>query len=331
VEGFSFGEGDLSQAKAPQQRRSAVGMLTPAPFADPRVTAKGEPRAQAPFVGLETLWLNTGTLCNLACGHCYIESSPTNDRLAYLTRADARAYLDEIARDRLPTTEIGLTGGEPFMNPDIIGILTDVLDAGLRALVLTNAMTPLRHKREPLLALHRAHPGKLSLRVSIDHHRPALHEEERGPRSWAPMLDGLRWLSANGFDLAVAGRTRWGDDEAALRAGYAALFAENRIAVDAGDPKRLVLFPEMDGRDVPEITTACWGILGKRPESLMCARSRMVVRRKGEARPSVVACTLLPYDARFDLGPTLRDAAREVPLNHPDCARFCVLGGGSCS
>lgn len=306
-------------------------MLTPAPFTDPHVTAKGERRAWAPFTGLRTLWLNTGTLCNLTCGHCYIESSPTNDRLAYLTRTDVRMYLDEIAREGLPTIEIGLTGGEPFMNPDIIGILTDVLDAGLRALVLTNAMTPLRHKREPLLALHRAFPGKLSIRVSIDHFSPELHEAERGPRSWAPMIDGLKWLSASGFDLAVAGRTRWGQDEAALRAGYTDLFAAEGIDIDASDPHRLVLFPEMDGREVPEITTNCWEILGKRPETLMCASSRMVVRRRGETQPTVVACTLLPYDPRFDLGPTLRDAARDVPLNHPDCARFCVLGGGSCS
>ena len=305
--------------------------MTPAPFSDPRITAKGEPRAQAPFLGLETLWLNSGTLCNLACANCYIESSPTNDRLVYLTRGDVRAALDEIARDRLPTREIGLTGGEPFMNPDIVAILTDVLEAGHEALVLTNAMTPMRHKREALLRLHHAYPGKLRLRVSIDHFTPALHEEERGPRAWLPMLDGLKWLSANGFALAAAGRTRWGEDEASLRAGYAALFAAEAVAIDAYDPHRLVLFPEMDGRDVPEITTACWGILGKSPDDLMCARSRMLVRRKGEDRPSVVACTLLPYDRRFDLGPTLADAARDVPLNHPDCARFCVLGGGSCS
>jgi len=63
----------------------------------------------------------------------------------------------------------------------------------------------------------------------------------------------------------------------------------------------------------------------------MCASSRMVVKRKGEARPSVVACTLLPYDDAFDLGATLAEASRAVPLNHPHCARFCVLGGGSCS
>jgi len=57
----------------------------------------------------------------------------------------------------------------------------------------------------------------------------------------------------------------------------------------------------------------------------------MVVKRKGAAEPTVVACTLLPYDARFELGLTLREASHAVPLNHPHCAKFCVLGGGACS
>ena len=105
-----------------------------------------------------------------------------------------------------------------------------------------------------------------------------------------------------------------------------------RIPVDARDPVALVLFPEMDAdRDVPEITEACWGILGRTPDSVMCSSSRMVVRRRGAAGPSVVACTLLPYETEFDLGATLREASRPVALNHPHCARFCVLGGAACS
>jgi hypothetical protein len=63
----------------------------------------------------------------------------------------------------------------------------------------------------------------------------------------------------------------------------------------------------------------------------MCASARMVVKRKGAARPSVVACTLLPYEEEFDLGPTLAGAAGTVALNHPHCAKFCVLGAGACS
>jgi hypothetical protein len=301
-------------------------------FNDPDVTLDGAPRARVALVRLSTLWVNTGTLCNIACGNCYIESSPTNDRLAYFRRADLALYLEEISRRRLPTGEIGFTGGEPFMNPDIIAMLDDVLGRGFAALVLTNAMKPMAHKKAALLDLRARYGDALVLRVSLDHYTAARHEEERGPGTWAPTLDGLKWLSDNGFAPRVAGRTRWGEGEASLRAGYADLFARQDIALDCRDPDSLVLFPEMTGTlEVPEITERCWDILGVDPGDMMCATSRMVVRRKGAAGPSVLACTLIPYDPRFELGPTLEDAARAVPLNHPHCAKFCVLGGGSCS
>ena len=64
---------------------------------------------------------------------------------------------------------------------------------------------------------------------------------------------------------------------------------------------------------------------------MMCATSRMVVKRKGQDKAVVVPCTLLPYDAAFELGHSLTQAARAVRLNHPHCAKFCVLGGASCS
>ena len=111
--------------------------------------------------------------------------------------------------------------------------------------------------------------------------------------------------------------------------------------IDANDRAQLVLFPEMDeSADVPEITTACWAILHKSPNEVMCASSRMVVKQKGAARPVVLPCTLLPYDPAFEMGATLAEAARAdggmfdrgaVKLCHPHCAKFCVLGGGSCS
>jgi len=305
--------------------------LDPQKFRDPFVTAKGEARASVALTALGTLWFNTGSLCNLTCANCYIESSPANDRLEYLTVAEVAVFLDEIARDGHPTEEIGFTGGEPFMNPGLIEMLGEVLDRGLRALVLTNAMRPMMKCADALLDLRRRYGDRLSLRVSLDHHSQARHDEERGPRAWERTLPGLTWLSAQGFDLTIAGRTRWGDSEASLRAGYGRLFAAEGIVVDAGDPAALVLFPEMNERlDVAEITTACWSVLGVDPDAMMCASSRMVVKHKRAARPAIVPCTLLPYDSQFDLGPTLAAAAAPVRLNHPHCARFCVLGGGSC-
>jgi hypothetical protein len=302
--------------------------LAPAKFADPLVTADGSPRAVVALERLETLWLNTGTLCNLACASCYIDSSPTNDALVYLSLAEAEGFLDQLTAP----IEIGFTGGEPFMNPDIVAMLATALDRGHRVLVLTNAMRPMRRHEAALLALRQRFGAALTLRVSIDHYTPEVHEAERGPGSWQPMLDGLQWLSANGFNIAAAGRALGHEDAATARSGYAALFAAEGVAIDAGNPAQLVIFPEMDAAaDVPEITQACWGILHKSPAEVMCATSRMVVRRKGEDAARVVACTLLPYDPQFDLGATLAQAARAVPLNHPHCARFCVLGGASCS
>lgn len=306
--------------------------LSPDKFRDPTWTAQGDRRATVALEQLDTLWFNTGTLCNLTCAHCYIESSPRNDRLAWITAEEVHAYLDEIATLQLGTREIGLTGGEPFMNPEIEGILEAILARGFRALVLTNAMRPMRRHDASLRRLAATYPGQLAIRVSLDHFDQDAHEAERGPRSYRPTLDGLVFLNTLEVELSVAGRLAFGDDEAAMRQGYAMLFDHLGLDVPAADPARLVLFPEMDVTvDVPEITTACWGLLGKAPSDVMCSRSRMVVKRKGASRTEVLACTLIAYDEAFSLGHTLADARREVALNHPHCAKFCVLGGASCS
>lgn len=301
-------------------------------FSDPDMTAKGETRARVAWTGLKTLWFNTGTLCNIECRNCYIESSPKNDRLVYLTLADVTPFLDEIDGE----VEIGITGGEPFMCPDILQIMEEILRRGHSLLFLTNAMRPmmrpriqagLRKLRDDGLA------GKLVLRVSLDSHDKTLHDEERGAGAFDEACAGLRWLAEEGFPVALAGRQELHEDEAAARAAYGALAARLGLSLDPADPKQLVLFPEMIARDdPPEITTACWGILNKAPESIMCANQRMVIRRKGAGRASVTACTLLVDDPAFELGHTLAEATAEpVKLNHPWCASFCVLGGGSCS
>jgi hypothetical protein len=306
--------------------------LDPRKFQDPFVTAVGDRRARVALRSLDTLWFNTGTLCNLTCRHCYIESSPKNDRLVYLSVSEVAEYLDEIAALNLGTKLIGFTGGEPFMNPGLPAMLDLVLGRGHRALVLTNAMKPMHKMKPGLLGLHARFGDRLMIRVSLDHYGRAVHEAERGRRSWPPTIDGLLWLAANGFAPSVASRHLSGESEPEMRDGFARLFAELGLAIDAADPAELTVFPEMDETvDVPEITEACWGILGKSPDDVMCASSRMVVKYKGAARPSVIACTLLPYDPRFDLGTRLADTLGGVPLNHPHCAKFCVLGGGACS
>ncbi|ABV93427.1 hypothetical protein Dshi_1685 [Dinoroseobacter shibae DFL 12 = DSM 16493] len=303
-------------------------------FQDPFVTATGETRASVALTNPQTLWFNTGTLCNIECANCYIESSPTNDRLVYITAAEVTDYLDQLEDRNWGVREIAFTGGEPFMNPEMIEMTEAALARGYEVLILTNAMLPMMRKtmREGLLRLHAAYGDKLTLRISVDHWSEKLHDEERGKGSFAKTLQGMAWLRDNGIRMAVAGRTVWGDTDAESREGYARLYAEHGFQIDAFNQGETVLFPEMDERaEVPEITTACWGILNKSPDDVMCASSRMVVKRRGAEKPAVLACTLLPYSPEFELGETLAEAEGAVQLNHPHCAKFCVLGGASCS
>lgn len=303
-------------------------------FENPSVTADGDQRATVSFSKPETIWFNTGTLCNIECANCYIASSPTNDDLVYLTADEVDTYLQEIKSLGLPIREIGFTGGEPFMNPDILPMLKNALERGFDVLVLTNAMRPMMRPRIQvgLMELASNYRDRLTLRVSLDHHNRENHDLERGQGGFDKTLDGMDWLRDQGIRMAIAGRSIWGESDPEARAGYTALIKERGYAIKADNPAELVIFPEMDETvEVPEITTACWGILDKSPDAMMCASSRMVVRRKGADAPVVLACTLLAYDPQFEMGATLAEAQGDVSLNHPHCAKFCVLGGASCS
>ena len=302
-------------------------------FSNPLITRDGDQRAFVEFNGFKTLWFNTGTLCNIACSNCYIESSPKNDRLVYLSLADVVEFLDELEKLSGKTCEIGFTGGEPFLNPDFLKMLEECQRRDLSIMVLTNAMKPLQNKIDGLLQLKKAFGAKkIVFRVSIDHYNKDLHEVERGVGTWDPMIKGLKWLRDNKYTINIAGRSLSQESDNECREGYKTLFDELGLRLDAYNPSELVIFPEMDITvDVPEITTNCWEILSVRPETQMCASSRMVVKRKGQKRPIVVSCTLLPYEREFELGKTLSEASKKIYLNHQHCSKFCVLGGASCS
>ncbi|MDC0632126.1 radical SAM protein [Candidatus Pelagibacter sp.] len=298
-------------------------------FKDQKVTADGSNRAFIEARNIKTLWFNTGTLCNIECRNCYIESSPKNDSLAYLTFEEVKSFIDEAIDKNLGTNEIGFTGGEPFMNKDIMKMIDYSLRKGFKVLVLSNAMKPMLNRTKELIKL--SHPN-LIVRVSIDHYEKEKHEEIRGKNTYDVMLQGLKWLNENNFNYTLATRLLWNEKEEDLRKNFGTFIKNNNLRLDTNSPKELVTFAEMDEKiDTPEITTSCWDILNKDPNDVMCSWSRMVVRKKNSKNPSVIACTLLPYADEFDLGETLTNSLQKIYLNHKHCSKFCVLGGSSCS
>ena len=184
------------------KRSLAPAPLDPAKFRDPQFTAKGEARAAVSLSGLRTLWFNTGTLCNLTCANCYIESSPRNDALVYISADEVAGYLDEAQALPQPVEEVGFTGGEPFMNPGMLPMLQDVMRRGLPALVLTNAMRPMMRHQARLAELNQefpwvaddprqpgplrprpARPGARARHVRQDGSGPGLVVAQRVPRA----------------------------------------------------------------------------------------------------------------------------------------------------
>jgi hypothetical protein len=114
-----------------------------------------------------------------------------------------------------------------------------------------------------------------------------------------------------------------------MRSGFAGLFADREIGLDADNPSDLILFPEMDtdSRETIRVTDRALSLVGDN-NPLMCKNSRMVLRRKGETGVSFTPCTLLPD---VDLGPSLVQASAPITLAHAHCGQFCVYGGASCA
>lgn len=294
-------------------------------------TADNKERGVVSFNKLNTLWFNTGTLCNLSCDNCYIESSPSNDRLVYLTLDDVKLYTDEIRENNWKLESFGITGGEPFLNPHIIEILRECLSLNIPVLVLTNAHKVIKRWEKHLLELKEEFGDLLRLRISLDHYTKEVHEGERGQNTFATTIKSMKWLHLNDFHISIAGRSLFEENEKTARDGYQALLDKNQFNLELS-PDSLVIFPEMNAtEDVPEITTDCWNILKVSPNDQMCATQRMIVKRKNESKPKVLSCTLIAYNKDFELGHTLKESFRDIHLNHPYCSKFCVLGGASCS
>ena len=303
-------------------------------FQDPNYTLNGEFRASVSFQKFKTLWFNLGSQCNIECKNCYIKSSPQADHFVYLKPNDILPYLDEIDTISKNRIEIGFTGGEPYLNPDVIELSEIVLQRGHKLLILTNAMRPMMRPKvqKGLLTLKQKYGNKFTLRVSLDHYTEEGHDKERGKGSFRRALEGLNWLDENSFLINIAGRSEFAESEYDAIQGYHELIKRNKLKIDLDNKEVLTLFPEMDENiDVPEISKNCWSILNVQPRDMMCATSRMVVRRKNETGASVLACTLLWDNKQFETGKTLKQSMKPVQLNHPHCSKFCVLGGASCS
>jgi sulfatase maturation enzyme AslB (radical SAM superfamily) len=287
------------------------------------LTSSGAPRGYIDFEGLKELWFHTGTRCNLRCPDCFEHAGPGADRLDAVSLADVRPYMEEAAA--LGVRQFSVTGGEPFLNPEIIPILDRGLDLA-PCLVLSNGTRPLLDRLADLQPLARKRHA-LSFRISLDYPDAAKHDAARGAGMFSLALASLGRLHRAGFHVSVARRRTEGEREGETDAAYRSLFETNGLPALTS----LVSFPELGKRGTPEITETCMRThhSPRTCSAFMCAFSRMAVKQNGRMR--VCACTLVDDDPQYDFGSALSDSLRvRTMLKHPRCIT-CFAGGTSCS
>jgi molybdenum cofactor biosynthesis enzyme MoaA len=290
-------------------------------------TSQNEPRGYIQPQSLDELWFHTGTNCNLRCPFCLEGSRPGDNRLEFLTLADARRFIGEALE--FGVNKFSFTGGEPFVNPEFISILDYALEHR-PCLVLTNATEPLMNQMAAVLPL-RNKPNPLKFRVSLDYPDPVRHDESRGKGNFRKVLATLGRLSREGFGVSIARLMQPGENSAAVDRAYAPYFTTAGVPEDI----TIIKFPEfhLPGSfpDVPEISETCMTryLNAEQRAAFMCHFSKMVVRKDGQC--GVYACTLVDDVAGYDLGRTLREAmTQRVLLGHHRCYS-CFACGASCS
>ncbi len=290
-------------------------------------SSKGEKRGYIQPNLLDELWFHTGTSCNLRCPFCLEDSKPGDDRIEFLTLADAKTYIDEAVE--LGVNKFSFTGGEPFVNPHFISILDYALSYK-PCQVLTNATAPLMNqfaKVKPLIDK----PNSLNFRVSLDYPDPQKHDAARGEGNFAKALETLGQLYRAGFGVSIARKMLAEEDSIAADKAYAPYFLAAGVPLDI----TIIKFPELHKPkatpEVPEITENCMTtyLTAAQREAFMCNNSKMIVKQNGDC--AVYACTLTDDDSDYNLGRTLKAAMSErVMLRHHRCYS-CFAFGASCS
>ena len=292
-------------------------------------TAKGcvplmsHPRVQ--LSSLDTLWFQVGgTVCNLACTHCLVSSSPTNHTHEMMGLDQIEPYLEEAAG--LGVKEYYFTGGEPFLNPEMEAILERTLSYG-PATVLTNGLLLTAGRCCRLRALSAAAEYSLDLRVSLDGYDAASNDAIRGAGSFERILKGVRNLHEVGLNPVIT------VTEVCRRVGTAEgkrRFFELLAGLGIDKPRLKVLPLFRIGAEVErQGAYASWQRLqdDETPagawEHLQCSTCRMVTDQ------GVWVCPILVNEPSARMGEVLADTLGEFPLKYQACWT-CHVQGATC-
>ncbi|NOT34150.1 MAG: radical SAM protein [Candidatus Eisenbacteria bacterium] len=277
-----------------------------------------------PLRHLDALWIQVaGTECNLSCAHCFVPSGPGIDRHALMSRAQVRERVSEALA--FGVRELYLTGGEPFVNPELFEILGDSL-AHLPCTVLTNGTLFTSARLAALRHLSDESRYALELRMSLDGASADAHDRVRGAGTFERTISGL--IRCEAHDLCpIVTVTQWDESEPLeFRDQWVSMLRARGLR-----RPRLKVLPlfrlgresERSGGYAREESLAGLTDDAFDPERLQCGSSRAITSQ------GVFVCPLLVDEPRARLGATLAEARTPFELRHGACFT-CYRTGMTC-
>jgi len=288
-----------------------------------------ETRDSAPVQELDSLdelWFQVGgTLCNLSCNHCFISCHPGNDTFGFLSIETVRKYLRE--SEKLGVREYYFTGGEPFLNRDMLQILEETLAIG-PATVLTNGTVFTPSSIERMIEITRGSPYSLELRVSIDGHNPGTNDPIRGEGTFDQAIRGVKTLVEAGFLPIITIAQTWPEQdgpevfESFVKTLKGVGYTRPRIKIL---PTLQLGMEEERTRPYSRTERISHEMMEDYDSSqLLCSRGRTVTDR------GVAVCPLLIEAPEAHLGKSLAEATGAFRLSHGACYT-CYVYGAICS
>ena len=290
---------------------------------------ENDSRQDAPLQQLESLdelWFQVGgTLCNLSCNHCFISCHPGNDNFGFMDLETIRRYLQE--SQALGVKEYYFTGGEPFLNRDMLQVLEETLAIG-PATVLTNGTVFTPSSIKALRAISEQSLYSLEMRVSIDGYSPQTNDPIRGEGTFEKAIEGVKMLVEAGFLPIITMAQTWPEEEntrvfetfvtTLKKTGYQRprikILPTLHLGMEA-ERSRPYSQAERISEEMME---------GYDSNQLLCSRSRTVTDR------GVAVCPLLIETPGAHLGDSLEEASGPFRLDQGACYT-CYVHGAICS
>lgn len=305
-------------------RRASVTVRLPVvevPFA---VGAEQAP--EVPLTALDTVWFQlAGTVCNIACRHCFITCGPKEDRVPMMASEQVLAYLDEAAW--LGAREYYFTGGEPMMHPDFFALCAAALERGPLT-VLTNGILIDRDAAVRARALFDRARYSFDLRVSLDGMSADENDPVRGRGTFESITAGIAKLARAGLSPAITVVEHQGDMAAAESRARFLAFA-GQLGLSHPRVKFLPLLRigreerRTRGYGGDELDCLAQPVDPALYEGMVCTSSRLCTPH------GVMTCPILLDAPGARLGRTLAETLHPIRVRWAAC-RTCIVDGLSC-